>query len=151
MTGRISPEYAAIKALFRQWCSLDTARSKNVISPDLKISNASIYRIIKKHIAVETGKAKDRRKFEAELPNELWQGDCMHGPNVIDRQKNRKAFLFALIDDHSRLITHAQFYLKENLHCCTPSHTRPKEKEKSSVGSELSECASCQNLRRDLR
>jgi transposase InsO family protein len=96
---------------------IDTARSKNVISPDLKISNASIYRIIKKHIAVETGKAKDRRKFEAELPNELWQGDCMHGPNVIDRQKNRKAFLFALIDDHSRLITHAQFYLKENLHC----------------------------------
>jgi len=96
---------------------IDIARAKKVISPDLKISNASIYRIIKKHIAIDTTTAKDRRKFEAELPNELWQGDCMHGPTVVDSGRNRKTFLFALIDDHSRLITHAQFYLSENLHC----------------------------------
>ena len=29
----------------------------------------------------------------------------------------RKTYLFALIDDHSRLIPHAQFYLRENIAC----------------------------------
>ncbi len=94
---------------------IDIARSKKIILPELKISNASIYRIIKKHVSSDTNSGKDRRKFEAELPNDLWQGDCMHGPTVIDKGKHRKAYLFALIDDHSRLITHAQFFLNENL------------------------------------
>jgi putative transposase len=94
---------------------IDIARSKKIILPELKISNASIYRIIKKHVSSDTSSGKDRRKFEAELPNDLWQGDCMHGPTVIDKGKHRKAYLFALIDDHSRLITHAQFFLNENL------------------------------------
>jgi len=94
---------------------LDIARTKKILPPDLKISNAAIYRIIKKHISADTTSGKDRRKFEAELPNDLWQADCMHGPAVVEGGKNRKAFLFAVIDDHSRLITHAQFFLTENL------------------------------------
>ncbi len=94
---------------------IDIARSKKIILPELKISNASIYRIIKKHVSSDTTSGKDRRKFEAELPNDLWQGDCMHGPVVIENGKHRKTYLFALIDDHSRLITHAQFFLNENL------------------------------------
>jgi hypothetical protein len=39
----------------------------------------------------------------------------MHGPRVIVDGKLRKSFLFAIIDDHSRLIPHAQFYLRENI------------------------------------
>jgi len=39
----------------------------------------------------------------------------MHGPKVEVDGKLRKSFLFAFIDDHSRLIPHAQFYLRENL------------------------------------
>jgi hypothetical protein len=41
----------------------------------------------------------------------------MHGPAVAVDGKNRKAFLIAFIDDMSRLICHAQFYLSENLNC----------------------------------
>jgi len=59
----------------------------------------------------------DRRKFEAELPNDLWQSDCMHGPKVTVEGTMRKTYLFAIIDDHSRLIPHAQFYLHENIEC----------------------------------
>ena len=47
---------------------------------------------------------QDRRRFEVELPNDLWQADCMHGPRVISGGKLRKTFLFACIDDHSRLV-----------------------------------------------
>ena len=52
-----------------------------------------------------------------EYPNELWQSDCMHGPKVLVDGKLRKSYLFAAIDDHSRLIPHAQFYLRENIDC----------------------------------
>jgi putative transposase len=39
-------------------------------------------------------------RFEAEAPNLLWTGDVLHGPAVA----GRKTYLFAFIDDHSRLI-----------------------------------------------
>ncbi len=55
------------------------------------------------------------RKFEVQMSNDLWQSDCMHGPQVIHEGKSRKSYLFAFIDDHSRLIPHGQFYLKENI------------------------------------
>jgi hypothetical protein len=57
----------------------------------------------------------DRRKFEAELPNDLWQSDVMHGPRVEADGRMRKTYLIAVIDDHSRLIVYARFYLTENL------------------------------------
>ena len=57
----------------------------------------------------------DRRRFEAELPNDIWQSDVMHGPSVQVEGKKRKAYLIAFLDDMSRLICHAQFYLSENL------------------------------------
>jgi putative transposase len=62
-------------------------------------------------------KPTDRRKFEAELPNDLWQSDVMHGPKVHVDGKRRKTYLIAVIDDHSRLICHGQFYLSEKLAC----------------------------------
>jgi putative transposase len=39
-------------------------------------------------------------RFEAERPNELWTGDALHGPRI----GGRKTYLFAFIDDHSRVI-----------------------------------------------
>jgi hypothetical protein len=34
----------------------------------------------------------------------------MHGPSVEIEGKTRKAYLFAVLDDHSRLLPHAEFY-----------------------------------------
>lgn len=39
-------------------------------------------------------------RFEALAPNDLWTGDALHGPVVTAR----KTYLFAYIDDHSRLL-----------------------------------------------
>jgi len=39
-------------------------------------------------------------RFEADVTNELWTGDAMHGPVV----GGHKAYLLAFIDDHSRLL-----------------------------------------------
>ncbi|CAO0824197.1 hypothetical protein DFAR_490009 [Desulfarculales bacterium] len=53
----------------------------------------------------------DRRRFEAELLNDIWQSDALHGLMLLVGDKRRKTYLFAFIDDMSRLIAHAEFYL----------------------------------------
>lgn len=49
-------------------------------------------------------------RFEATDPNELWCGDALHGPRVGDR----KTYLFAFIDDHSRLVVGHRFGFAED-------------------------------------
>ena len=49
------------------------------------------------------------------MANDIWQSDVMHGPKVPVGPKQRKSYLIAFLDDHSRLIVHAAFYLSENL------------------------------------
>ena len=39
-------------------------------------------------------------RFEAEYPNDLWTGDALHGIRIAAR----KTYLFAFLDDHSRLL-----------------------------------------------
>jgi transposase InsO family protein len=61
---------------------------------------------------------KPYRRFERSHFGDLWQGDAMHGPYLLDPadpEKRRQVFLFAFLDDHSRLIPHAQFYWNEQL------------------------------------
>lgn len=95
------------------------AQSRNILGAADKLpSKDSLYRLFKRYgLEKDTRLPEDRRRFETELPNDMWQSDCMHGPQVAFDGKLRKAYLFAIIDDHSRLITHAQFYLSENLDC----------------------------------
>ena len=97
---------------------LRIAQSEGILPVDFKASNQTIYRVFRKHgVHIKSVKQDDSRKFRAELPNDLWQSDAMHGPYVTDGNKRRKTYLFAIIDDHSRLITHAEFYFNENLKC----------------------------------
>ena len=95
---------------------LKIARERGILPPGFNVSMQTLYRLIERHGLDEGAPAGiDRRKFEAELPNDLWQADIMHGPVIIDDKRQRKAFLFAIIDDQSRLIVHAWFYLNERL------------------------------------
>ncbi len=64
---------------------------------------------------------EDRRKYEAQLPNDIWQSDVMHGPRVHIDGKNRKSYLIAFLDDHSRLITHGYFYTSESTKVFLPA------------------------------
>jgi putative transposase len=49
-------------------------------------------------------------RFEAADPNEMWVGDALHGPRVGDR----KTYLFAFLDDHSRLAVGYRFGYAED-------------------------------------
>ena len=62
---------------------------------------------------------ENMRRFEMECCNDCWMLDAMHGPRArVDGEDGgstlKKTFCFAFIDDKSRLITHAEFYLSES-------------------------------------
>jgi putative transposase len=85
--------------------------------PEVKLNNSTVYRFLHHENLMHPSEKNpaDRRKFEAELPNDLWQSDVMHGPLVDINGKKQKAYLIAIIDDHSRLIVHARFYVSEGI------------------------------------
>jgi putative transposase len=55
-------------------------------------------------------------RFQAAHPNELWCGDVCHGPYVPHPRVpgSRRARLFSLLDDHSRLIVEGRWGPEEN-------------------------------------
>jgi transposase InsO family protein len=78
---------------------------------------ATVYRFLAAHLPKvapsKTGKVV--RRFAHRFPNDCWQGDVMHGPYIktTDSPKARKTYLLAFIDDASRLIVAARFFLSE--------------------------------------
>jgi len=87
---------------------------KRGISPN-RLSQSTVYRFFhQEDLMRKRTPPEDRRKFEEEHPNDMWQSDVMHGPHVEIDGKQRKTYLIAFIDDHSRLIVHGQFYASEN-------------------------------------
>jgi transposase InsO family protein len=96
---------------------LETMRRRGMMCADSRLSLSTVYRFLHRYNLMnpEQSKPQDRRKFEAELPNDLWQSDSMHGPKVEEAGGMRKSYLLAFLDDHSRLVPHGQFYLSEGI------------------------------------
>jgi putative transposase len=83
-----------------------------------QLSAPTLYRFLKHHGLTERQLLAPpaRKKFEAEFSNQLWQSDMLFGPYVQHSSGGkRKSFLYATLDDASRLIPHAQFYVDEGL------------------------------------
>jgi transposase InsO family protein len=91
----------------------------DLVLPEYHLSQSTAYRLLKaegltvRHPVDKT----DRRRYEAEDPNDLWQSDVMHGPTVLVQGKLRKVYLIVFLDDHSRLIPHGEFYTSEGIDC----------------------------------
>jgi transposase InsO family protein len=60
---------------------------------------------------------KARKSFEAPHINVLWTADFMHGPYVRNGKGKAKTYLCAIIDDFSRVIVGAKFYIAESSLC----------------------------------
>jgi len=95
---------------------IQEAITQRIVPEYFRVSRATLYRFFKRQgLMEEDHPPVDRRKFEAELPNDIWQSDALHGPKVLHDKKLRKSYLFAFLDDMSRLIPHAEFYVQESL------------------------------------
>lgn len=61
---------------------------------------------------------RDLRAFEFDFAGDCWQSDLMFGPTLaMPDGRRRKAYLYAVLDDATRLIPHAQFYFDQHLVC----------------------------------
>ena len=96
---------------------IEQMKRLNRVTPGSVLNNSTVYRFLHEQnlMSPQMKNPVDRRKFEAELPNDLWQSDVMHGPKIDVDGRMRKTYLIAILDDHSRLIVYARFYLTENL------------------------------------
>jgi transposase InsO family protein len=99
---------------------LETAVKRGLIGAQAQPGLTTLYRFLHEHNLMKpegSAPPQDRRKFEAELPNDIWQSDVLHGPELRMGDKTRKSYLIAFIDDHSRLVPHGEFYCSESLNC----------------------------------
>lgn len=82
------------------------------------LSAATLYRFLKQRglTTRQLLSGPAHKKFEAERSNQIWQSDMLFGPYVQRSGGGRmQAFLYAVLDDASRLVPHAQFYLHQGL------------------------------------
>lgn len=59
-----------------------------------------------------------RSSRPGDFPNEMWQSDMLQGPWLPDPRRPKKArrsWLYAFLDDHSRLCLHGRFSFKGDL------------------------------------
>ncbi|MBN1930431.1 MAG: transposase [Tissierellales bacterium] len=82
-----------------------------------QLGQTTFYRYIREHDLLSDSEPKDKRRlaFAMEYANQLWQGDTMYGPYVRTASGHQQTKLVAFIDDASRVITHGQFFLSENI------------------------------------
>ena len=61
---------------------------------------------------------QDLDRFQADYANDLWQADMLQGPWLPDPQrpdKMRRSYLYAFLDDASRLLLYGRFFFKGDL------------------------------------
>ena len=64
------------------------------------------------------GKTGSFRRYEMAYRNQVWQADTHHTlylPHPTIPDKRRMAYLILFLDDYSRVITHGEFFFKENV------------------------------------
>ncbi|NOZ69666.1 MAG: transposase [Deferribacteres bacterium] len=93
------------------------AKQRKIIQPGIEVPYSTLYRFLQTEgmLKKPLSQPEDRRRFEAEYPNDLWQSDVMHGPYVQEQGKQRKTYLIAFLDDMSRLGVYGEFYHREDI------------------------------------
>jgi putative transposase len=99
-------------------------------------SHSTLYRYIKAHRQTASPREPiaERRSFEAPYAGYLWQADIMYGPHLPaklpnGRTRRQQTYLIAILDDHSRLLCHGEFFFRQDLAawlCCLETAVRKR-------------------------
>lgn len=104
---------------------LERLRAQGIIEPGMSgCSRSTVYRLLQKKgldrhalraMANEVG--GPAKAWESQAPNALWMVDLMDGPSLRNQSKGgaQRSWLIATLDDHSRLVPHAQFYAQQKI------------------------------------
>jgi len=107
----------SIKVLYRQW------KQQHPNLPSIW----SVYSALRRHDLSQRSRhyllhqslSGPTKAFEVPLVNELWMVDFSPGPflHLAGQKKATPTHLCAILDDHSRVVTHAAYYLKADTRC----------------------------------
>jgi putative transposase len=92
------------------------------VAPTLRLSRSTVHRLFAAQgppaVAASTAEP-DALAFTYPHVNDLWICDVMHGPRLLvpGRRDAGKTYLYAFLDDASRMVPFAAFYLAENAAC----------------------------------
>ncbi len=110
----------------RPKASLDSliraVRLSGRVGPEVRLARSTVYRLLAAHGArpgAEPSGEPDALAFTHPHVNDLWTSDLMHGPRLVvpGRRDGGKTYLYAFLDDASRTVPYAAFYLAENAAC----------------------------------
>ncbi len=92
------------------------------VAPMPRLSRSSVHRFFAAQApqaAAPQGGEPDALAFTHPHVNDLWTSDLMHGPRLLvpGRRDGGKTYLYAFLDDASRMVPFAAFYLAENAAC----------------------------------
>lgn len=81
-----------------------------------QLAPTTFYRMVRTHhLLDEKAVQKQRLSFAMQFANQLWQADTLYGPTIKQADGQwKKTFLIAFIDDASRVVTHAEFFYRDN-------------------------------------
>lgn len=81
-----------------------------------QLSQTTFYRMVRDNQLLNAEVSKKLRlSFSMQFANELWQADTLYGPAIKQPDGTwKKTFLIAFIDDASRVITHGEFFYRDN-------------------------------------
>lgn len=92
------------------------------VSADVSMAPSTIYRFFEIHgipAQKPSGGEPDALAFTHPHANDLWTSDLMHGPRLLvpGRSDGAKTYLYAFLDDATRMAPYAAFYIAENAAC----------------------------------
>ena len=81
-----------------------------------QLAPTTFYRMVRTHhLLDDKAVQKQRLSFAMQFANQLWQADTLYGPSIKQADGAwKKTFLIAFIDDASRVVTHAEFFYRDN-------------------------------------
>lgn len=107
---------ASIRSIIR------AAELSGNVAVEVSLTSSTVHRLFTAHgmATKPAGKSQpDAVAFTHPHVGDLWMSDVMHGPRLLEPGRRRavKTYLHAFIDDASRLVPFAAFYLTENSAC----------------------------------
>ena len=82
---------------------------------EYNVSKSTVLKYIRdNYLLFEDNGKIDRRAFEMEFSNDMWDADTSFGPYLTINNNKVRTYLIAIIDDASRLITNAKFFYEDN-------------------------------------
>ncbi len=99
------------------------ARLSGRVAADLQMAPSTVYRLFAAHgVPAEpagAGPKPDALAFTYPHTGDLWTSDLMHGPRLLvpGRRDGGRTYLYAFLDDATRVVPYAAFYGAENAAC----------------------------------